>query len=211
MANPVSIVQPIIDLALKIKEAVETFRHNREDCRKIGELVATVRAVAESLRKSMEEEEDGGVGALVGGALKALKQALERAWDFVVACQRKNAVLRALEADAVAEKLRRVCLDVSLNLSAVVLANGAYNTSKLADINGIVAALRADVAYNTWMLAKIMEIVAALPDAHLHLRQQVARLLQIFSYSTDDDASYYQNESIRETKKTDDHASYYQK
>jgi hypothetical protein len=66
------------------------------------------------------EEEDGG--ALVGGALKALKQALERAWDLVVACQRKNAVLRALEADAIAEKLRRVCLDVSLNLSAVVLA-----------------------------------------------------------------------------------------
>lgn len=82
-------------------------------------------------------------------------------------------MLRALDADAIAEKLRRVYLDVSLNLSAVVFANSAYNTSKLADINGIVAALRADVAYNTWLLVKIMEIVAALPDAHLHLRQQV--------------------------------------
>ena len=90
MANPVSIVQAIIDLALKIKKEVETFRHNRDDCRKIGELVATVRAVAEGLRKSVEEE-DGG--ALVGGALKALKQALERAWDLVVACQRKNSAL----------------------------------------------------------------------------------------------------------------------
>ena len=82
-------------------------------------------------------------------------------------------MLRALHATAIAERLRRVLLDISLNLTAVVLANGAYNTSKLADINRIVAALRADVAYNTWMLAKIMEIVADLPDAHQHIGQQV--------------------------------------
>ena len=52
----------------------------------------------------------------------------------------------AEDAQIIAEKLRRVLLDISLNLTAVVLANGAYNTSKLADINRIVAALRADVA-----------------------------------------------------------------
>lgn len=59
MANPVSIVQAIIDLALKIKKEAETFRHNREDCRKIGELVATVRAVAEA-REPAEEHGGGG-------------------------------------------------------------------------------------------------------------------------------------------------------
>ena len=142
MANPVSIVQAIIDLALKIKKAVVTVRYNREDCGRVGELVATVRRVAEGLRKTMQE--DGG--ALVGGALDSLKQALQRAWGLVAYCQRENAMLRALQATAIAEKLRRVLLDISLNLTAVVLANGAYNTSKLADINRIVAALRADVA-----------------------------------------------------------------
>ncbi|KAG2551347.1 hypothetical protein PVAP13_9KG178600 [Panicum virgatum] len=204
MANPVSIVQAIIDLALKIKKAVETVRYNREDCGRVGELVATVRRVAEGLRKSMQEDGSGGGGAVVGGALDSLKQALQRAWGLVASCQRENAMLRALHATAIAERLRRVLLDISLNLTAVVLANGAYNTTKLADINGIVAALRADVAalradvaYNTWMLAKIMEIVADLPDAHLHIRQQSC------SDPTDDDANYYQNESTRETKKTD--------
>ena len=176
MANPVSIVQAIIDLALKIKKAVETVRYNREDCGRVGELVATVRRVAEGLRKSMQE--DGG-GALVGGALDSLKQALQRSWGLVAYCQRENAMLRALQATAIAEKLRRVLLDISLNLTAVVLANGAYNTSKLADINRIVAALRADVAYNTWILAKIMEIVADLPDAHQHLGQQVCVCVSI--------------------------------
>ena len=134
--------------------------------------MATVRRVAEGLRKTMQEDGGGG-GALVGGALDSLKQALQRAWGLVAYCQRENAMLRALHATAIAERLRRVLLDISLNLTAVVLANGAYNTSKLADINRIVAALRADVAYNTWILAKIMEIVADLPDAHLHIRQQV--------------------------------------
>ena len=47
-------------------------------------------------------------------------------------------MLRALHATAIAERLRRVLLDISLNLTAVVLASGAYNTSKLADINGFI-------------------------------------------------------------------------
>ena len=56
MADPVSIVQAVIDLALKIKKAMETVRYNREDCGRIGELVATVRRVAEGLRKTMQED-----------------------------------------------------------------------------------------------------------------------------------------------------------
>ncbi|CAO2152538.1 unnamed protein product [Urochloa humidicola] len=201
MASPLSIVQLIIEIAIKIKNVVENVGHNQDDCRRIGELMSTVHAVAEGLKRTPRIMEDGALSV----ALKGLKLALDRAWNLVAAFQKKNVLVRAIEADNMAVKLRRVGLDISLNLSAVVLANGAYNTSKLANIFEIVEALRADVAYNRSMLVKIMETVVDLPDAHLRLQQQLfqmAGLLQAcYSNSTDD--AIYENKSGREIDITD--------
>jgi hypothetical protein len=108
-------------------------------------------------------------------------------------------VIRAFEAGDVAEKLRRVCLDVLLNLSAAVLADGVHTAAMVAEIKEAVGQLRADVAYTNAMFARILQIVAAHPD--VHLREEVAVLVKDYQNSTEYASS--QNGNKRETKKTD--------
>ncbi|RLM70228.1 hypothetical protein C2845_PM17G14490 [Panicum miliaceum] len=133
-------------------------------------------------------------------AAEGLGDALRRASELVARCRRcKNLVLRAAEAGDVAEKLRRVCLDVLLNLGAAVLADGVHTAEMVAEVKEAVGQLRADVAYTNAMLARISQIVAAHPD--VRLREEVAVLVKDYQNSTEYASS--QNENRGDTKKTD--------
>ncbi|RLN22457.1 Coatomer subunit beta' [Panicum miliaceum] len=62
--------------------------------------------------------------------------------------RRKNLVIRAFEVGDVAENLRRVRLDVLLNLGAVVLADVVHTAAMVAEIKEVVSQLRADFQRN---------------------------------------------------------------
>jgi len=132
-------------------------------------------------------------------AAAGLEDALRRASQLVARCEDRSFLRRAWGAKDIAERLRGLCLDVLLNLSAVLLANGVHTASMVAEIKEAVGHLRADFAYTNSMFARILQIVAAHPD--VHLRKEVAELVKAYQNSTEHATS--QNKSKRETKKTD--------
>ncbi|PUZ45721.1 hypothetical protein GQ55_8G247200 [Panicum hallii var. hallii] len=197
-----SMLKQIVEFGLTVKAALEQAGHNAEDCRWIGELLLRLRAIAAHLQDGAPPEAAEGGGSMVvmrRDAAAGLGDALRRASELIARCQRHNFVIRAFEAGDVAEKLRRVCLDVLLNLSAAVLADGVHTAAMVAEIKEAVGQLRADVAYTNAMFARILQIVAAHPD--VHLREEVAVLVKDYQNSTEYASS--QNGNKRETKKTD--------
>jgi hypothetical protein len=197
-----SMLQQIVKFGLTVKAALEQAGHNAEDCRWIGELLRRLCAIATHLQDGAPPEAAEGGGSMVvmrRDAAAGLGDALRRASKLVDRCQRRNPVIRAVEAGDVAEKLRRVCLDVLLNLSAAVLADGVHTAAMVAEIKEAVGQLRANVAYTNAMLARILQIVADHPD--VHLREEVAVLVKDYQNSTEYASS--QNGNKRETKKAD--------
>lgn len=176
-----SMLKQIVDFGLKVKAALEQAGHNAEDCRWIGELLLRLHPIAAHLQDGAPPEAAEGGGSMVvmrRDAAAGLGDALGRASEFVARYQRRNLVIRAFEASDVAEKLRRVCLDVLLNLSAAVLADSVHTAAMVAEIKEAVGQLRADVAYTNAMFARILQIVADHPD--VHLREEASSLLLVY-------------------------------
>ncbi|EMS46447.1 Coatomer subunit beta'-1 [Triticum urartu] len=168
-----SAIKEFVGFGFKIKSALESAKHNMEECRKIDALLLSLRAISKHLQRSPKIMEDD----LMRGTAEGLRKALQRASEFVDKCKRKGVPSRAFNAKDIAEKLHGVCFHVLLNMCAVLLAIGVFNSSQQAELKENMAQLRTDVTNTNSMLAKILQIVAAArPDADLP--QEVEKLVE---------------------------------
>ncbi|CAN6363653.1 unnamed protein product [Urochloa humidicola] len=101
-------VGKVVEIALKIKEAVETVKHNEKECRDIQRCVARVSALLKKLDETTETMKD----ETMREALEDLAESLECALELVTECQRKNFIGRFLGSRDMAKKLDRVQNDI---------------------------------------------------------------------------------------------------
>ena len=94
-------VGKIVEIALKIKEAVETVKQN-EECQDIHRCVARVTALIKHLDEVSETMEDD----VMRDALDDLAESLEGALELVTKCQRKHVFRRFIRAGDMAKELR---------------------------------------------------------------------------------------------------------
>jgi len=120
MADPVAGVEKIVKLGLAIKEAVDTVRHNEEDCREIRNRVLRLSDILSQLQQTGMMNDSPALG----GALGDLEECLHQALELVMACQERSAIRRLVAAGDLSKQLRRVKDDI---LSKVMLASFAIN------------------------------------------------------------------------------------
>ncbi|TKW02281.1 hypothetical protein SEVIR_8G235200v4 [Setaria viridis] len=101
-------VGKIVQIALKIKEAVETVKQNEKECHDIQRCVARVSALLRKLDEMTETMKD----EVMRDALEDLAESLERALELVTECQRKHNFRRFLGAGNMAKELGRVQDDI---------------------------------------------------------------------------------------------------
>ena len=89
MADPLSIVDNIIQLVLAIKEAVEMVRENKDECVDIQRRVLRIKILLSLLKKSEMMKHQA-----MSEALEDLGNALSRALEVVKACQARNILCR---------------------------------------------------------------------------------------------------------------------
>ncbi|KAL6653817.1 hypothetical protein ACP70R_008741 [Stipagrostis hirtigluma subsp. patula] len=82
-------VEKIITVGLAIKEAAETARRNKKECRDIERSVARVGALLSLLNESMTMAETMKHPAM-SGPLEDLADSVEEALELVTDCQEKN-------------------------------------------------------------------------------------------------------------------------
>ncbi|XP_004979910.1 proline-rich receptor-like protein kinase PERK2 isoform X2 [Setaria italica] len=118
MADPVVIVEKIIDIAINLKDAVETVRENKEECRGIEKLVRRISDLLSLLKDSEMMRHK-----VIGGPLEDLGDAIRRAHDVVTACQGKNILCLFCKAGKLAKKLSQVKNDISHGMMLAIFAN----------------------------------------------------------------------------------------
>ncbi|CAN6363631.1 unnamed protein product [Urochloa humidicola] len=122
MADPVASVERIVKVGLKIKEAVDTVRHNEVVCQEIRKRVLRFSAILSQLQQAGVIGDDESPAT--GGALDDLEETLQRALQLVTACQERSAIRRLLAAGDLSRQLRGVKEDI---LNKVMLATFAIN------------------------------------------------------------------------------------
>ncbi|CAN6362458.1 unnamed protein product [Urochloa humidicola] len=120
MADPVATVEKIVKIGLKIKDAVDTVRHNEDECRDIRKRVLRFSAILSQLQQTGMMN---GSSAM-SGALEDLEETLEQALKLVAACQQRTTIRRLIAAGDLSKQLRRVKDDI---LNKVMLASFAIN------------------------------------------------------------------------------------
>ncbi|CAN6373412.1 unnamed protein product [Urochloa humidicola] len=120
MADPVATVEKIVKIGLKIKDAVETVRHNEDECREIRKRVLRFSAILLQLQQTGMMNDSPALS----GALDDLEETLQHALELVTACQEKSTIRRLVSAGDLANQLRRVKDDI---LNKVMLASFAIN------------------------------------------------------------------------------------
>ncbi|XP_062181940.1 proline-rich receptor-like protein kinase PERK2 isoform X2 [Phragmites australis] len=118
MADPVVIVEKIVNIAYAIKEAVETVRENKEECRGIEQRVLRVSDLL-SLLKGSEMMKHRAMSR----ALEDLEDAVSRAHEVVTACQGRNILCLFCFAGKLAKKLRQVKDDISQRMMLAIFAS----------------------------------------------------------------------------------------
>ncbi|WVZ49916.1 hypothetical protein U9M48_001232 [Paspalum notatum var. saurae] len=121
MADPVATVEKIVKIGLKIKAAVDTVRHNEEDCNEIRRRVLRFSAILSQLQRTGMMNDSSALS----GALEDLEETLQHALELVTACQERTTTIgRLVKAGVLSKKLRRVKDDI---LNKVMLASFAIN------------------------------------------------------------------------------------
>jgi len=120
MANPVAGVEKIIKLGLAIKDAVDTVRHNEEECNEIRRRVLRFSDILSQLQHTGMMNDSPAMS----GALEDLDESLHRALELVMACQERSTIRRLIAAGELSKQLRRVKDDI---LNKVMLASFAIN------------------------------------------------------------------------------------
>ncbi|RCV39460.1 hypothetical protein SETIT_8G226800v2 [Setaria italica] len=121
MADPVAGVEKIVKIGLKIKEAVDTVRHNEEECREIRKRVLRFSAILSQLQQTGLMNDSPALS----GALEDLEESLQHALELVTACQERSTIRRLIKAGDLSKQLHRVKDDI---LNKVMLASFAVNT-----------------------------------------------------------------------------------
>ncbi|KAJ1256929.1 hypothetical protein BS78_K259100 [Paspalum vaginatum] len=129
MADPLGSLEKIVKLALRIKEAVDTVRQNKEECQQIR-----TRAVRVSSLLSRLPETGMTADPAMCDALEDLEDSLRRAHTLVAACQETTTVCLYCTAGGQARRLRRVQDDISQKVMLVVFATKIQTTIFLASI-----------------------------------------------------------------------------
>jgi len=129
MADPLGSLEKIVKLALRIKEAVDTVRQNKEECQQIR-----TRAVRVSSLLSRLPETGMTADPAMCGALEDLEDSLRRAHALVAACQESTTVCLYCTARKQARRLRRVQDDISQKVMLVVFATNIQTTIILTSI-----------------------------------------------------------------------------
>ncbi|XP_039807250.1 cysteine-rich receptor-like protein kinase 25 isoform X2 [Panicum virgatum] len=123
MADPVAIVDRIVKIGLKIKEASDKVHQNEAVCKEIRKRVLRFSAILSRLQQQAGMADSDPA---MGGALQDLEATLERALELVPACCQDRSILRRLvTAGDLAKQLRGVNDDIS---NKVMLASFAINT-----------------------------------------------------------------------------------
>jgi len=122
MADPVAIVDRIVKIGLKIKEAADKVHQNEEVCREIRKRVLRFSAILSRLQQQTGMADSDPA---MSGALQDLEATLERALELVTACQDRSILRRLVTAGDLAKQLRGVNDDIS---NKVMLASFALNT-----------------------------------------------------------------------------------
>ncbi|XP_039842674.1 G-type lectin S-receptor-like serine/threonine-protein kinase At1g11330 isoform X3 [Panicum virgatum] len=122
MADPVAIVDRIVKIRLKIKEAADKAHQNEEVCREIRKRVLRFSAILSRLQQQTGMADSDPA---MSGALQDLEATLERALELVTACQDRSILRRLVTAGVLAKQLRGVNDDIS---NKVMLASFAINT-----------------------------------------------------------------------------------
>ncbi|PUZ45732.1 hypothetical protein GQ55_8G248300 [Panicum hallii var. hallii] len=117
MADPLSIVDNIIQLVLAIKKAVETVRENKDECDDIQRRVLRIKILLSLLRKSEMMKHQA-----MSDALEDLGSALSRALEVVKSCQARNILCRFCASGKQAKKLRQVRGDISETMMVAIFA-----------------------------------------------------------------------------------------
>jgi L1 cell adhesion molecule like protein len=94
-------VGKIIDIALKIKEAVKNVKQNEKGCCDIERCVARVTALIKRLDEVMEAMKE----EVMRDALEDLAEILQGALELVTNCQRKHVVRPYMDARNMAKQL----------------------------------------------------------------------------------------------------------
>ncbi|CAO2145029.1 unnamed protein product [Urochloa humidicola] len=120
MADPVAAVEKIVKLGLVIKEAVDTVRHNEDECREIRKRVLRFSSILSQLQQTGMMTDSPAMS----GALEDLEESLHQGLELVMACQERSTIRRLVSAGDLAKQLRRVKDDI---LNKVMLASFAIN------------------------------------------------------------------------------------
>lgn len=143
MADPLGTVEKIIKVALKIKEAVDKVRRNKEECREINRRVVRVSALLTRLQET-EMMNDPATSR----ALKELEETLTVAHELVMACRRKNVLSHFCTAGGLARRLREVKQDISDLMVDGIFATNVNATIILTNIQFAACNLPQKVWYH---------------------------------------------------------------
>ncbi|KAE8784800.1 hypothetical protein D1007_41551 [Hordeum vulgare] len=119
MVDVVSGVKQILHLALKVKEAAETVKQNKEECHDIRRRVHVLHGILLSLTADGTEVIANSV---VSDALGDLERSLQRALELVTTCQGKSGISNCWTAGRLSKRLFRVQQDITYQVLTVNLA-----------------------------------------------------------------------------------------
>uniref|UniRef100_A0ACD5VKS3 Uncharacterized protein n=1 Tax=Avena sativa TaxID=4498 RepID=A0ACD5VKS3_AVESA len=125
MADVVGSVTKIVEVALKIKDAVDTVRQNKEVCIQIRKRVSRLSAIL--LHLNMEKLENMKEPAMRETLLE-LEGALLRALSLVTSCREKNSMSLAFTSGKLSKQLYQVKQDISDHMMEVILATNVQVT-----------------------------------------------------------------------------------
>lgn len=120
----------IVEVALKIKEAVETVKQNKIECREIQTCVARVSALLKRLAEKTEMMRDD----VMRTTMEDLAVSLDRALELVMECQQKHRFRRFLGAGDMAKELQKVNNDIVRKLMLGNFATNVQTTVVLTKI-----------------------------------------------------------------------------
>lgn len=102
-------LERIIKVALQIKQAVDTIKHNKKECVRIERCVADVSLILQQLEKTK-------VTAAMRGPLEGIAKSVDEALDVVNEWKRKNSLSQFFGASSMKTKLDGVQKEIETNM-----------------------------------------------------------------------------------------------
>ncbi|XP_037475248.1 receptor-like serine/threonine-protein kinase SD1-6 isoform X2 [Triticum dicoccoides] len=128
MVDAVGSVKQVVQVALKIKEAADTVRHNKEVCHQIRGRVNRLRAILSKLEGANTMSDSA-----TSDTLRDLEETLHRAYRLVHACrEKKNIVSLLFTAGKLSRQLRQVNDDILAQMAVASFGNNVQTTIMLS-------------------------------------------------------------------------------